>query len=199
MSEESARRRRFLTLAEIVAVAGVVIAALTLWNTWQDRRDARAEREAERQAATAASFTERQHVGLIADGKGGDVLSIKGSDCTLQSLDVSFPTALQVPPQRMIVDHRLLARWIERPLLDATAKKSDTRTGRLPVLIQSRCEAADGPRDETAVYVLAWRIHSRPLRGRALDLVGIVERQPARTAGAGQARVDALWSADKPG
>jgi len=36
VSEKSDRqaRRRWLTIAEIVAVAGVVIAGLSLWNNW---------------------------------------------------------------------------------------------------------------------------------------------------------------------
>ena len=36
-AEAAAARRRWLTLAEIVAIAGVVIAGLTLWNNWQGR------------------------------------------------------------------------------------------------------------------------------------------------------------------
>ncbi|MGN6375110.1 MAG: hypothetical protein ACTHMG_06100, partial [Sphingomonas sp.] len=53
-AEAAATRRRWLTLAEIVAIAGVVIAGLTLWNNWQGREDVRAARQAAQQDAERA-------------------------------------------------------------------------------------------------------------------------------------------------
>jgi hypothetical protein len=190
------RRRRFMTLTEIVAVLGVLIAGLTLWNSWQERRDSHAEHSAEAAAAAAASNAERGRVGLVAAGKGGDTLAVKGSACTLQSMDVTFPKALGAAAQATVVDGQLRADWVAKPLL-ALVNGSE-RQGRLPVLIESRCEAADGERDEIAVYRLVWHSHGRLLRGQVLDLIGIAERQGVRSAAAGQARIDALWQADKP-
>ena len=38
-SEQAKTRRRWLTLAELVAVSGLLIGALTLWLNWSDKRD----------------------------------------------------------------------------------------------------------------------------------------------------------------
>src|SRR3546814_15514139 len=46
-AEAAATRRRWITLAEGLAIAGVAIAALTLWTNWSDRRDEDAARKAE--------------------------------------------------------------------------------------------------------------------------------------------------------
>ena len=45
-ADQARTRRRWITLAEVVAVAGVVIAALTLYLNVSDRRADRAERAA---------------------------------------------------------------------------------------------------------------------------------------------------------
>jgi hypothetical protein len=50
--DQAQTRRRWITLAEVVAVAGVIIAALTLYNNWQERRDAAADKAVEAASAT---------------------------------------------------------------------------------------------------------------------------------------------------
>ena len=55
-AEAAATRRRWITLAEVVAVAGVLIGALTLYTNWSDRR---ADEEGDR----GADRLLRQHAG----------------------------------------------------------------------------------------------------------------------------------------
>jgi predicted negative regulator of RcsB-dependent stress response len=42
--EAAETRRRWVTLAEVLAVAGVLIAALTLWSNWSERNADKAEK-----------------------------------------------------------------------------------------------------------------------------------------------------------
>jgi hypothetical protein len=65
--EERTRKRRWLTLAEFVAVASVLIGAIGLYLSWSDRREAAAER-----AATASGKAKVERIvrlkGTVADG-----------------------------------------------------------------------------------------------------------------------------------
>lgn len=190
--DERKRRRRWLNVGEAVAVAGLVVAALSLYLGWAGRRDQEAERT---DAATAAS-RQRSHIGLVATDADGDVLSFKGAACALQSADISFPSALGVPAQNTALSYRIEAGWFARPLLKAVAP-ANAEQGRLPVLIDSRCPGEDGDRVEHAIYEIPYRVDSRFLRGKTVRLRGLVLREYVSPA-KGQARLDAAWKALAP-
>ena len=194
-AERQAMRRRWLTIGEVVAVAGVVIAGLTLWNGWSERRDAAATRAAEQAAARAEAEATRRRVGLIATDAGGDTLAFKGVECALQATDIRFPPALGVESQFTVTVHLFQADWIAKPLLALTDGGPDRRRGRLPVLIESRCDGAGGPRVERAIYDLVWEIEPGVF-GRSLKLRGLILREDRVGKDAG-ARLNALWT--KPG
>jgi hypothetical protein len=193
-AEKQAVRRRWLTIGELVAVAGVVIAGLTFWNGWSERRDAAATRAAEQAAAQAEAEATRRRVGLIATDAGGDTLAFKGVECALQATDIRFPPSLGVEPQFTVTVHAFQADWIARPLLTLTDGGPDRRRGRLPVLIESRCDGAGGPRLERAIYDLVWEIKPG-LFGRSLKLRGLILREDKLGTNV-DARLNALW--DKP-
>jgi hypothetical protein len=195
-SEQKRRARRWLNLGELVAVAGLLIAGLSLYLGWAGRRDDEAERQAEKAAASKAESAQRSHIGLVATDADGEVLSFKGAACTLQSADIRFPTALGVPAQNTSLSFRIEADWFDGPLLKALAP-SKTEQGRLPVLIESRCPGEDGDRVERAVYEIPYRIESRLLRGKTVHLRGLVLREYV-SAAKGQARLDAAWKALAP-
>jgi hypothetical protein len=183
---ETARiRRRWLSLGETVAVIAVVISALTLWNNYDERKSAEEERRAEKASPRPKS------IGLIAIDAGGAGLAFKAADCALQSTDILFPSALGVEPESTVLDHRIEADWFESALLKAVDK--DARDGRLPVVITSRCEAADGPRTETAIYDIVYHIEPRVILGRTVKLRGLVRREGVAGDDAA-ARLDKLWS-----
>ncbi|MGZ8312254.1 MAG: hypothetical protein ACXWUR_09335, partial [Allosphingosinicella sp.] len=54
-AEAARTRRRWLTLAEILGVAAVLISGLTLWNNYQQRTGEEADKAAERRQAQAAA------------------------------------------------------------------------------------------------------------------------------------------------
>jgi hypothetical protein len=190
-AERRAARRRWITLGEFIAVAGLIVAALSLYLNWSDRRADEAERRAEQAEARASAAEQGRHVGLVATDADGEVLTFKSAACALQSAEISFPSALGVPTQSTTLDPRIDADWFAKPLLAAiTPAKADA--GRLPVLIESRCTSETGDRLERAIYEVPFSVDSRFLRGKTIRMRGLVLREYV-TAGNGQARLDAAW------
>jgi hypothetical protein len=196
LAERRAARRRWITFGEVVGGAGLVIAALSLYLTWSDRRTDENERRAEQAEARKSATEQGRHIGLVATGANGGVLSFKGAACDLQSADISFPSALEVSAQSVTLDPHIDADWFDKPLLEAF-KSATSKSGRLPVLIVSRCTGATGERLERAIYEVPFTIESRLLRGKALHLRGLV-LQGYVSAGKAQARLDAAWRTVAP-
>ncbi|MBB4615939.1 hypothetical protein [Sphingomonas abaci] len=192
MSDTSDRqaRRRWLTIAEIVAVAGVIIAGLSLWNNWQDRRDATATKAAER---IAGAQERRRYDVQGVPGSGGEAIELASDDAhPLTDIRVTFPGALGVGTKD-VVDRRIPLDWFVEPLRKATDGGADEGTGRVPVLVRYTYLVDDRPVAKRAIYDLVWRSHGRPLRGRGFALVDFRLRQP----GGDQARLDSLWRAGR--
>lgn len=190
-AESRAIRRRWLTIGEIVAVAGVAIAALTWWSNHQERRDDAADREVARLTERAERQAARHRVTLFAtraDREGVEFHAQPG--CALQTSDIEFPSALGVASRNTVITHRIEADWLAAPMLKLTDGGADRREGRLPILISATCTDERGNRDETAIYDLLWRTEPGGLiGGRRLVLRGIVRRQ----SGGDLRRLDALW------
>ena len=186
-----AARRRWITLGEIVAVAGLIIAALSLYLTWSDRRSDEVERRTEQAEARSSAAERVHHVGLVATKADGDVLTFKSATCALQSADMTFPSALGISTQSTTLDPHIDSDWFAKPLL-AALPPAKAEKGRLPVLIESRCTSETGDRLERAIYEVPFSVDSRFLRGKAIRLRGLVLREYV-TAANGQARVDAAW------
>lgn len=188
--EAAATRRRWVTLAEVLAVAGVVIAALGLWNSWSERRAAAIEK-----AATQASEArERGRVDLTAAVEDdGARLRLTDERHELRDLVVSFPRDLGVARQQPVAEVAIEADWVAAPLLKLTDGGEDDRTGRVPVLVQVSYWDGDVARTATGVYDLIWRTEGQLLRGRNLRLEALRLRQ----RGGNQARIDAIWRREK--
>lgn len=194
MPSEETRRR--LMIGEAVAVAGLIVAALSLYLAWSGRSEDKAEHDAEQAESRRAEAEQRSRIGLVATDADGEVLSFKGVACALQSADISFPQALGVPAQNTALSSRIEADWFDGPLLDVLGP-AKVEQGRLPVLIESRCTGEDGDRLERAIYDVPYRIESRLLRGKTIRLRGLVLREHVG-AGQAQARLDAAWRAVAP-
>lgn len=189
--EQARTRRRWINLGEAVAVAGVVIAGLTLYNGWSERR-------AEDAAKTEAAVIE-QRADLRVDLKGtaasgGSRLALADTRHDLQDVTITFPKALGVAPQSPTGEPAIAAEWIEPALLKATDGGPDEREGRLPVLITARFLDDDAPRAVTGTYDIIWRTEGRMLRSRALRLEGLKLRQRGGT----QTTIDAAWARALP-
>ncbi|MFA6115382.1 MAG: hypothetical protein WC729_15390 [Sphingomonas sp.] len=190
-AEAAATRRRWVTLAEVVGVAGLIIAALSLWMSWSDRR----ADEQEKQAEKASESKARTLVLLTATPEhGGARLALKDEAHAIQSIDVRFPAVLGVSAQTSVLEPHIQADWFADAILQATDGGPDAREGRLPVLITSSYWDADKQRSDSAIYDVVWQTEGRVLRGRTLRLKGVVLRE--RTSQ--PARLEALWAREKP-
>jgi hypothetical protein len=190
-ADQARTRRRWITLAELVALAGVVIGALSLWNSWTERRDAAAER----QASATKETRQRQVIRLDGTLAGdGQTVTLADPDHRLDGIDLAFPTALGVAPQVGLARPRIEAGWIAPALLKATDGGPDVQSGKLPVLVTAHWWDADTRRDDRAIYEVAWSTKGRVLQGRALRLDGVLLRERGGSA----KRLDALWTRPKP-
>ena len=190
-AEQKRTRRRWINLAELVALAGVLIAALTLWSNWADRRADQQEKAAEKTEAARAKSA------LLLDGvveDDGRTLKLTDADHQVRSIDVRFPASLGAGEHQALVEPRIEADWIAKPLLALTDGGPDAREGRLPMLITADWWDADAHHSSRAIYDLVWRTEGRFLRGRALRLEGVVLLERGGTP----ARLEAIWAREKP-
>lgn len=185
-AEARAIRRRWLTIGELVAVAGVIIAGVSLWVSWADKRDEASQKAAEASKVKAAET----RLDLRASvSEGGRQVALADPAHEILDTAVMFPKALGVGAQAPVLP-RIESGWFAAPVLAATDKGSDEREGRLPVLVTVSYRVGDATRQDRAIVELVWRTSGRMLAGRELR----VEAARIRERGGDQARIDALWS-----
>jgi hypothetical protein len=195
MSDDGAARirRRWITLGEVLAVAGVVISALALWNSWAERDD-----NARQRAAEAAEKRAVSHVLLLRASGGGRrlVLAPRDAGQLLQGQTLLFPSALGVGPIET-TDGRIEAEWVKRAVKKAH-EDDETKTAgdaRLPVGIATRFTGEGGETlTDTALYDIGYKEEGGGLLGGsdvALRGVSLIRRVKAAEA---QKRLDALWA-----
>ncbi|WP_203309966.1 MULTISPECIES: hypothetical protein [Sphingomonas] len=187
-ADQARTRRRWITLAELVAVAGVVIAALTLYLNVSDRR----ADEAARAAAAQKDATAQSRVALTGTVDDASV-TLKDPRHDITDTTILFPKALGVGKQAP-VEPRIDAEMFRKPLLKLTDGGPDARTGRLPVLITTRYWDGDATRSARGLYDIIWRTHGRRFFGRALTIEGFRLRQ----TGGDAAALESAWAAAKP-
>jgi len=190
--DQARTRRRWISLAEAVAVAGVIIGALTLWNSWSERRADQASKVAEQAAATRAEARVELSATPRHDGRE---LLLKDERHELQDVAITFPKPLGITPQHPAGDPVIDASTgLDKTLLKLTDGGADDRAGRVPVLITVSYVDGDATRTTTGLYDVVWRTQGRHLFGRALKLEGLRLRQRAGTAAA----LAAAWAREKP-
>lgn len=182
-AEAAATRRRWITLAEFVAVAGLLIGALGLWMNWSDRR----ADEADKQAEKSSEAKVKSLVTLSGDvNSDGDTMTLADSSHQIESVEVTFPSALGVSPQSSVLGPRIAVDWFGDQLLSVTKGKD---AGRLPVMLTASYWDGDTKRTASAIYDVVWRREGRLLGGHKVVLV----RLSLRDRGASQAKLDADW------
>ena len=193
--EKAAIRRRWITLGEVLAVIGVLISALALWNSYAERRSNEAERQAEK--------AEKGHVSrtllLKASGSGKQLtLEPRDSEQAIRSQTILFPS----PPETKVDavgEPRSEADWVKRAGKKAhdLGRKEAKGPGdaRMPVAITTSFDSGGAARTETGIYDVGYKESGGGLFGGTdVELRGLslVERvSPARA----QARLDAIWAA----
>lgn len=193
-AESAAIRRRWITLGEVLAVIAVIISALTLWNSWSERSDTRAEQSADARRASARAAT----LVLVTADSGKHSLALKpaSSEQSVQSQKLIFPTALGVAPAETTGEPRIEASWFEHALEKAreAAKLPDDSRGdeRLPVVIVTRFLVDGDPHEDVALYDIGYTISGRLLGGHSVSLRGLSLVTRVKESAA-QAKADARW------
>lgn len=184
-AEARAIRRRWLTIGELVAVAGVVIAGLTLWINWSDQRSARDQRA----RAEGKQVVEQARLALRATVEDGSRVALSDPEHEILEMTVAFPSALKLAEQAPVLP-RIESDWFADKVLEASDGGADVREGRLPMLVAVSYRAGEMTRRDRTIVELVWRTNGRLLTGRRLR----IEAARIRERGGDQARIDALWS-----
>lgn len=190
--EAAAIRRRWITLGEILAVVGVLISGLALWNSWSER--SLAEKERAEQKARQANVSRTL---LLKPSGGGKRLALAAHDPdqAIQSQTLVFPSALALGAFET-TEPRIEAEWVKRALKKAQGKDEKVHgDARMPVAITTRFVADGRAFTDTALYDVGYKASGGGLfEGREVELKGLslIERASAAKA---QQRLDALWGA----
>lgn len=200
--EAAAIRRRWITLGEVLAVVGVIISGLALWNSYVERQATEAERhatEAERAADKARESAASHTLLLKATGSGKRLaLAAHDPEQAIQSQTLLFPSALGVGAVDTVIEPRIEADWIKPAVKKAreakAAGKKPAGDSRLPVAIVTRFASGGETLTDAAIYDLGYRADDGGLLGgldvelRGLSLVARVR------PGEAQKRLDSIWA-----
>jgi hypothetical protein len=185
-AEAAATRRRWINLGEFVAVAGLLIAAVSLWLSWADHTASEADKASASAESSLITYT-------ATTNQGGAVLTLSDPDHRIQQVDVAFPPSLGVAAQTVLEPH-ISAKWFDEAILKATDGGPDVRSGRVPVLITSTWLDGNRRKTDRTIYQVAWHTSGRLFRGRTLALDGVILAE----RGGSPARLDTLWKAERP-
>ena len=195
---EAARvRRRWINLGEILAIVAVAISALTLWNSYSERKSTEAahKQESVQSARKAAILTLR----AVADRDGATLaLSPRADNQAIQEQTITFPTALGLSPAETSSDARIERSWFDGALVKArrAAGIEDTLgDARLPVMIETHYLADGEAETDRAVFELGYATSHSLLGGTEIHLRGLSRVGAVAKADAGQKRIDASWKA----
>ena len=186
-AEAAATRRRWINLGEFIAVAGLIIAGVSLYLNWSDRR----ADEADKHVAAVKAEREQARFDIRAvAAKNGETLLLQHDERhAIRDATLTFPTALGVDPKDTVGD-TIDRGWFEHPLL----KASDAKAGRLPVLIVLTYWDGDTPRTARGIYDIGWRTEGGFPFGRSVKL----ESLRLHELGGTPKRLDAIWAGELP-
>lgn len=188
MSDTPPKKRlpiRWLSLAEIVGVAALVIAGLGYWDNHRERIQAdREHAQADRDRAAADAEKARQHqaeaqesalkrsflmTGATDSGGARMRLQTARPEQVIQTQTLWFPTEIKADSVSTTGNPRLESRWIE----DGLRKNVKGETGRVPVGIETTFIEDGQTRTDRAVYMAGYSLHGRLVGGPRLEFEGL--------------------------
>lgn len=195
---EAARvRRRLLNLGEILAIVAVAISALTLWNSYSERKTSEAAHASE--SAQSAKKATVLTLRASADKDGGTLaLTPRADNQVIQSQTIRFPTALGLSPAETSGDARIERDWIDRALVKArkaAGVEQNLGDARLPVVIETHYLADGDAQVDRALFELGYATSHSLLGGTEVHLRGLSRIGKTADLTAGQNRIDSLWKA----
>ncbi|HEU0100467.1 MAG TPA: hypothetical protein VFQ67_17035 [Allosphingosinicella sp.] len=193
--EAAAIRRRWITLGEVLAVIGVLISGLALWNSWSERSSAERERAAEK--AEKAKQANESRILLLKSSGGGRRLALTAHDPgqAIQSQTLLFPSAFGLG-NFDTTEPRIEAEWVKRASKKTPGTAGKVRgDARMPVAITTRFIADGRAFTDTALYDVGYKESGGGLfEGSEVELKGL-SLIGRTTAAEAQKRLDALWAA----
>jgi hypothetical protein len=189
---EPRRRRvpiRWVTLAEAVGLAAVVISGLGLYNSWNGSR-----------APVTIAAPASTHPLLMkgtANAAGVRIaLAPLDAGQAIESQVLAFPTRLGLSPVENTGTPEIDRDWFSKPLvkLRRTAGLPDDSRGqeKLPVLVTTRYLEGGQLREDRSIYDVAYTVDRAFLEGSTVELKGAAFVAHVR-GGDGQKRIDARW------
>lgn len=189
-------RLRWLTLAELVGLLALVVAAAGWWDSHREHLQEDRDRAAaaSSQAAEARRAALRESFLLTGTGDAERLrLSPARSEQVIQTQTLVFPSAVRKDPVETTGNPRLERRWFADGVKDAHALPKADAEARLPVGIETTYVEAGETRTDRAIYWVAYSAKHRMLRGSEVQLDGLSLARRGVT-GDLQAAVDAAWA-----
>ena len=201
MSSESPTRRRvrWLTLAEVVGILALAIAALGWWDSHTEHQREDRDRAEAASAQAASARREAQRATFLLTGsveQSGERIRLASArqDQVIQTQTLIFPQAVRADPVETTGNPRIERGWFEDGLKKAARDRGDKPNAelRMPLgVITTYVEAGDTKTDR-AIYLVAGSLRHRVLRGSRLDLDGLSLVRRGVT-GDLRASVDKTW------
>jgi len=195
---EAARvRRRWINLGEMLAIVAVAISALTLWNSYSERKTSEAEHKSESVQSARKAVILTLHTEANKDGSTLS-MSPRADNQTIQSQTVTFPTSLGLSPAETSGDARIERDWFASALVKARrAAGVEDKLGdaRVPVMIETHYSADGEDHVDRAIFELGYATSHSLLGGTEVHLRGLSRNGAAASAAAGQKAIDTSWRA----
>jgi hypothetical protein len=164
-TESQARRRRWINLGELIALAALIVSAVGVWIAWKNSSEDKPTRVVEQRSAVPLALRG------TADGDGRS-LTIAPADPShaLQSLRLTINGAA---PIDVGSDGRLSASDVEAALKGREKEAKDV-THSVPVRIDARYVELGSDRRRGGAYTLRYKWEGGGLfGGRSIRLVGL--------------------------
>jgi hypothetical protein len=207
MSEKPAARKRlplrWLSLAELVGIVAVAIAALGYWDNHRERAQTDRERAAAEQEKTAEAKAGALKLSFLMTGTpegSGDRLRLATvhPEQVIQTQSLSFPSDVRGDAVQTTGNPRIEAGWFDAGLDKALhARGSKQHQGRLPVGVVTVFIEDGQTKTDRALYLVGYSLRPRVLRSDKVELEGLslVRRGVGEDI---QAAADALWARQAP-
>jgi len=207
MSEPAPRKKRlplrWLSLAELVGIAALAIAALGYWDSHREHKLSDQERAAAEQEKKAEAKAGALKLTFLMTGSPeahGERLRLSTvhPEQVIQTQSVSFPAEVRSDPVETTGNPRIEAGWFEDGLARAAhARGTKQHQGRVPVGVVTEFIEDGQRKTDKAIYLVGYSVHPRLMRGDKVVLEGL----SLLRRGVGedlQKAVDGVWARQNP-
>jgi hypothetical protein len=186
------RMRVSIRLGEVAALVGVIIAGLSLFLTYVDRRKDKQD---------AARLAQAQTVMVLKGDGGGDRIRLVPANPgqVVQSQVFYFPSAVRAGSVQITGEGRVDADWFASGLKKALHGKDDDGAEHgLPVGVATTFVEDGETHTDVSLYQIGFSIHPRLLQAAQVRLEGVALSRRGLT-GAPQGAANAAWTRLAPG